>query len=36
MEQVRRVFGEVRQVSLNPMPLREIFVTLAKAGRKAA
>jgi ABC-2 type transport system ATP-binding protein len=36
LEQVRRVFGDVQQVSLNPMPLREIFVTLAKAGRKAA
>ena len=36
MAEVRRVFGEVQQVSLNPMPLREIFVTLAKAGRKAA
>ena len=36
LEQVRRVFGEVQQVSWNPMPLREIFVTLAKAGRKAA
>jgi hypothetical protein len=36
MAEVRRVFGEVQQVSLNAMPLREIFVTLAKAGRKAA
>jgi ABC-2 type transport system ATP-binding protein len=36
MAEVRRVFGEVQQVSLNAMPLREIFVTLAKAGRRAA
>ena len=32
---VHRLFGETRQISLNPMPLRAIFVTLAKAGRKA-
>lgn len=36
MAEVQGVFGEVRQVSVNPMPLRAIFVTLAKAGRKAA
>ncbi len=36
LAEVRRVFGDVHQVSLNPMPLREIFVTLAKAGRRAA
>jgi ABC-2 type transport system ATP-binding protein len=34
--EVRRVFGDVLQVAVNPMPLRAIFVTLAKAGRKAA
>ena len=33
--EVRRLFGDVH-VSVNPMSLREIFVTLAKAGRKAA
>ena len=31
--EVRRLFGEA-QLSANPMSLREIFVTLAKAGRK--
>ncbi len=31
--EVRHLFGDV-QVSVNPMSLREIFVTLAKAGRK--
>jgi len=36
MAEIRRLFGEVREVSMNPMPLRAIFVTLAKAGRKAA
>jgi ABC-2 type transport system ATP-binding protein len=34
--EVHRLFGNVNQISVNPMPLREIFVTLAKAGRKAA
>jgi ABC-2 type transport system ATP-binding protein len=33
---VHRLFGSVREVSVNPMPLRAIFVALAKAGRKAA
>jgi ABC-2 type transport system ATP-binding protein len=33
---VHRLFGTVREVSVNPMPLRAIFVALAKAGRKAA
>ena len=36
MAEIRRLFGDVRQISMNPMPLRAIFVTLAKAGRKAA
>lgn len=36
MAEVRRVFGESLQVAVNPMPLRAIFVALAKAGRKAA
>jgi len=33
---VRRVFGEGSAVTVRPMPLRQIFVTLARAGRKAA
>jgi ABC-2 type transport system ATP-binding protein len=35
MAEVRRVFGEALQVAINPMPLRAIFVALAKASRKA-
>ena len=34
--EVRRLFPDAQQISVNPMPLRAIFVTLAKAGRKAA
>ncbi len=34
--EVRRVFGNVQQLAMNPMPLRAIFVTLAKSGRRAA
>ena len=34
--EVHRLFGNTRQISVNRMPLRAIFVTLAKAGRKAA
>jgi ABC-2 type transport system ATP-binding protein len=36
MADVRRLFGEALQVAVSPMPLRAIFVTLAKASRKAA
>ena len=36
MAEVRRVFGDGLQVAVNPMPLRAIFITLAKAGKKAA
>jgi ABC-2 type transport system ATP-binding protein len=36
MAEVRRLFPDAQQISVNPMPLRAIFVTLAKAGRKAA
>jgi len=36
MAEIRRLFGDVREIAVNPMPLRAIFVTLAKAGRKAA
>jgi ABC-2 type transport system ATP-binding protein len=33
--EVHRLFGTVQNISVIPMPLRTIFVTLAKAGRKA-
>jgi ABC-2 type transport system ATP-binding protein len=33
---ISRVFGEVKQVSVQAMPLRAIFVTLARHGGKAA
>lgn len=36
MAEVRKMFGEPRGVSINAMPLRSIFVTLAKAERRAA
>ena len=36
MADVRRMFGDQAQVTVNPLPLRTIFVTLAKASRKAA
>ncbi len=35
-EAVRRAFPDVREIAVNGMPLRSIFVTLAKAGRTAA
>jgi ABC-2 type transport system ATP-binding protein len=35
-ESVRRLFPEVRDMAVNAMPLRSIFVTLAKSGRAAA
>jgi ABC-2 type transport system ATP-binding protein len=35
-EEIRGVFGEVRNISAHPMPLRAIFVTLARAQSKAA
>lgn len=34
--EIRRLFGSVRQVAVKPMPLRSIFIALAKAGRKEA
>jgi ABC-2 type transport system ATP-binding protein len=34
--EIRRLFGRVSQVSMNPMPLREIFVTLARSASKTA
>jgi len=33
---IRRLFGRVLQVSMNPMPLREIFLTLARNGSRTA
>jgi ABC-2 type transport system ATP-binding protein len=36
MEEVRKMFGEPRGVAIRPMALRSIFVTLAKAERRAA
>jgi ABC-2 type transport system ATP-binding protein len=36
MAEVHGVFGAVQQINVSPMPLRAIFVALAKAGRKAA
>jgi ABC-2 type transport system ATP-binding protein len=35
MSEVRRLFGEVRQVSVSAMPLRNIFVTLARRAKAA-
>jgi ABC-2 type transport system ATP-binding protein len=34
--EIRRAFPSARAVSINPMPLRAIFVSLAKSNRKAA
>jgi ABC-2 type transport system ATP-binding protein len=34
--EVHGMFGAVQQINVTAMPLRAIFVTLAKAGRKAA
>ena len=36
MTEIRRLFENVKQVGVKAMPLRSIFVTLAKASRKAA
>lgn len=36
MAEIRRLFGSDHQIAIAPMPLRTIFVTLAKASRKAA
>jgi hypothetical protein len=30
--EIRRIFGDPVQISVNPMPLRSIFVTLARSG----
>jgi len=34
--EIQRLFGTVQNISVSAMPLRTIFVTLAKAGRKAS
>lgn len=34
--EIRRVFDDVRHISVNPMPLRAIFVTIARSASKAA
>jgi ABC-2 type transport system ATP-binding protein len=34
--EIRRLFGDVRNISANPMPLRAIFITLARDRSKAA
>jgi ABC-2 type transport system ATP-binding protein len=34
--EIRGMFSGVREISASPMPLRAIFVALAKSGRKAA
>jgi ABC-2 type transport system ATP-binding protein len=34
--EIRRLFGSVRQISVNAMPLRAIFVTLARSASKVA
>jgi ABC-2 type transport system ATP-binding protein len=36
MAEIRRMFGNARQITTKPMSLRAIFVTLAKAARKEA
>jgi len=35
-DEIRRLFGDVRNISASPMPLRAIFVTLARDRAKAA
>lgn len=36
MAEIRRLFGEARQIAMKPMPLRAVFVALAKASRSEA
>jgi ABC-2 type transport system ATP-binding protein len=36
MAEIGQLFQNVKQIAVNVMPLRSIFVTLAKASRKAA
>jgi ABC-2 type transport system ATP-binding protein len=35
-DEIRRLFGNVRNISAHPMPLRAIFVSLARSNSKAA
>lgn len=34
--EIRRLFGGVRNISVNPMPLRAIFIALARSGSKTS
>jgi hypothetical protein len=34
--EIERLFGEVRNISVNPMSLRSIFLTLARSKTMAA
>jgi ABC-2 type transport system ATP-binding protein len=34
--EIRRLFGDVKHIAVNPMSLRAIFVTIARSGLKAA
>ncbi|HVT28586.1 MAG TPA: hypothetical protein VHE81_11285, partial [Lacipirellulaceae bacterium] len=36
INEIKRMFNDVVQVEASPMPLRSIFVTLAKASRRTA
>jgi ABC-2 type transport system ATP-binding protein len=36
LAELKKIFGDTLRVTVNPMPLRAIFVALAKASRKAA
>jgi hypothetical protein len=36
IDQIHRLFGAVRNISVNPMPLRAIFLTLARTRSMAA
>jgi ABC-2 type transport system ATP-binding protein len=36
ISEIDRIFGEVRQISVNPMPLRAIFLVLARGQSKTA
>jgi hypothetical protein len=35
-QNIKKIFGDVVQVSVNPMALRAIFVALSRSGSKAA
>ena len=36
LDEIRRLFPNVRNIAVNPMPLRQIFIAFAKAQRRAA